>query len=228
MKSKWIHIKSDAINLRKTGLSIGEIESRLEIPRSTLSGWFKNIELTKSQKKRLHDNWKKGLVKARKNAVKWHNVQKQKRLETAKQEADEILRRVDVRNSDILELTLAVLYLAEGSKKNIETAIGSSDPSTLRFFISGLNNVYKFDNSKISCELYLRADQDPEELKKYWSKELNLPLSNFKHANIDKRSEGKKTYKTYKGVCSLRCGNVAIRRRLVYLAEGYFATIAQQ
>jgi len=38
MKSKWYELKPDAIKLRKKGFSIGKIERRLGIPRSTLSG----------------------------------------------------------------------------------------------------------------------------------------------------------------------------------------------
>ncbi len=80
---------------------------------------------------------------------------------------------------------------------------------------------------KNRCELYLRYDQDPDELKKYWAKELALPLPNFTQVNRDKRTVGRKTYDHYKGVCSLRCGNVAIQRRLVFLAEQYFAIIGR-
>ena len=46
MRSKWFELKPDAIKLRKKGLSIREIELRLGIPRSTLSGWLKDIKLS--------------------------------------------------------------------------------------------------------------------------------------------------------------------------------------
>ncbi len=228
MKSKWSHLKPEAIKLRKQGKSLAYVHNQLNIPKSTLSYWFKGIELTTRQKAQLHKNWQNALVKARKEAVKWHNTQKQERLKLAKTEAKETLSNIDTNNKHILELTLAVLYLAEGSKKNVETALGSSDPNTLRFFIKGLETIYNFDIEKIRCELYLRSDQKPEEMRRYWAKELSLPIKNFKQVNVDKRSEGKETYSDYKGVCSLRCGNVAIRRRLVYLAEEYFAIIGNQ
>lgn len=228
MISKWFHLKQKAIDLRKDGLSIGSIETQLGIPRSTLSGWFRGVTLTHHQKKLLQENWKKGLVKARKKASLWHSTQKQQRLDSAKKEACNIVRKINTRNKAVLELALAVLYLAEGSKKNVETALGSSDPRTLCFFISALRKLYNFDYTKIRCELYLRADQNPLEITKFWSEQLGLPAKQFKQVNFDKRSVGKKSYDSYKGVCSLRCGNVAIQRRLVYLAEEYFDIIAQQ
>jgi len=225
MKSKWSHLKPEAIRLRKKGNSLPYINTKLQIPKSTLSYWFKNIELTASQKAKLHQKWKDALVIARQGAVKWHNQQKADRLAAAKVRAMGTLAKVDIADPAILELSLAVLYLAEGYKKNPETGLGSSDPVTLRFFLKGIETVFDYDISSVRCELYLRADQDPLTLKKYWAKELGLPLTNFKQVNLDQRSAGKKTYETYKGVCSLRCGNIAIRRRPVFLTEEYFAII---
>ncbi len=219
MKSKWYELKEDAIMLRKSGVSIGKIESRLGIPRSTLSGWFKGIKLTAKQIRKIEREWRNDLKKARKKAVIWHNAQKRKRLEAAEKAAKKVLNDIDLNNLSFFELALAFLYLGEGSKRNSETAIGSSDPKILKFFLAGLKNIYDIDISKIRCELYLRADQNPKKIRNYWSKTLNIPLNNFRQINIDKRTKGTKTYSYYKGVCNLRCGNVAIQRKLMSLAE---------
>ena len=55
MKSKWYELKENAIKLRQQGFSIGKIERDLGIPRSTLSGWLKNIKLTARQKELLEE-----------------------------------------------------------------------------------------------------------------------------------------------------------------------------
>lgn len=219
MRSRWFELKPNAVRLRKRGLSIGKIERKLGIPRSTLSGWFQNVQLSAGQKKKLHENWKRGLVDARKAAVLWHNEQKNIRLQQAKEHALTTLKSINSHDQNILELALAVLYLGEGNKKTVETAMGNSDPLLLNFFISVLMEVYNFDIKQIRCELGLRADQNPGKMKRYWSRELGLPLSCFKRVNLDKRTEGTKTYSHYKGVCQVRCGNVAMQRRLVYLGN---------
>ena len=221
MVSKWQHLKEKSILLRKQGLSIGSIESKLGIPRSTLSGWFRNIKLTHKQKNQLLENWRNALITARQKAVIWHNTQKTRRLEEAKIAANNTLQGINLQNNAILELALAMLYLGEGAKKTLETALGSSDPNILKFFLSVLKNVYKLDSKKIRCELYLRADQNPQEIKQFWAKELKLPLQNFKYVNLDRRTQGSKTFTHYKGVCQLRCGNVAIQRKLLYLSNQF-------
>lgn len=221
MESKWHHLKKKAIQLRKQGLSIGSIENVLGISRSTLSGWFRDVKLSEQQKNKLLQNWRNALITARKKAVLWHNSQKAKRLEEAKNAANETLRRINLKSRDILELALAILYLGEGAKKTVETALGSSDPKILKFYLFVLKNVYNLDDKKIRCELYLRADQDPQEIKKFWVKELKLPIENFKYVNLDKRTRGSKTFPNYKGVCQLRCSNVAIQRKLLYLSNQF-------
>ena len=53
MKSRWYELKKKVIALRKQGFSMNAIERKFGIARSTLSGWFKKVELTPTQKKRL-------------------------------------------------------------------------------------------------------------------------------------------------------------------------------
>ena len=219
MQSKWFESKPDAIRLRKKGFSIGRIEHNLGIPRSTLSGWLKNIKLSQKQKERLLQNAKEALRKARKKAVLWHNAQKEKRLKEAETRAIETIKSIDIADKKILELALAILYMGEGTKRKVETAMGSSDPLILKFFLATLKAIYNLDLKKVKCQLNLRADQNPEKMKRFWSKELGLPLNNFGHVNLDKRTVGSKTYPYYKGVCYVSCGNVAIQRKLIYLNE---------
>ena len=219
MKSKWYELKEKAVKLRQKGISIGKIESLLNIPRSTLSGWFKNIELTKKQKAKLTANWKNALVKARKKAVLWHHNQKRIRVQEAKNSAIKTLGEINIDDINVLELSLAFLYLGEGTKKSPHTSLGSSDPMILKFFLSAVEKIYNLDTKKLRYELYLRADQKPNKIKNFWAKELKVPVENFKQVNIDKRTKGTKTYPSYKGVCNVQCGHVAIQRKLMNLAN---------
>jgi AraC-like DNA-binding protein len=228
MKSKWYELKPTAIQLRKRGISIGRIEEKLNISRSTLSGWFRDIELTPKQKKILSERWKQGLVKARKKALLWHRQEKEKRLFKAQEEADGVLGKVNLSDSNIIDLGLAMLYLGEGTKKNIETAMSNSDPLILKAFVAILRKNYNVSISKIRCELQIRADQNPQNTKRFWAKTLGLPMKNFKYINIDKRTIGTKTYPGYKGVCNIRCANVAIKRKLLNISKGFCEAVVKQ
>lgn len=221
MKSRWFESKPVALKLRKKGLSIRNIEKSLHIPRSTLSGWFKNVQLSLKQKYILNRKRLKSLKEARKHAVKWHNLQKEQRLIEAENKATEILNQIDYKNPLIQEFALAMLYLGEGSKTKSGTGIGNSDPLILKFFIKTLLKNQFVDISKIKCALHLRADQNPEILKTYWSKELDIPLKNFTSPSLDIRTKGHPTYPTYRGVCVVQCGNIALQRKWTCLSRKF-------
>lgn len=227
MQSRWRHLQNKAVSLRKAGDSITSIEKQLGIPRSTLSNWFKDISLTKKQLELLEKNKIKGLVKARKKAVVWHNNQKKERLKNAEKRAVEILTRIDANNPDILTLALAILYLGEGSKKKVETALGSSDPLILKFFINTVCKLFNLSRDNLHCQLNLRADQNIKNLTNFWSKELKIPSDNFYTPSVDKRTIASKTYPGYKGVCQVYCGNSAIQRILVSLSRQYCEKVSQ-
>lgn len=226
MISRWANLKQKAIALRREGHSIGSIESILGIPRSTLSGWFRSVPLTKKQQIELKRRAEQGLARARVEAVRWHNAQKSARLKKAAQTGAGVLKQIP-NDVAILELALAFLYLGEGSKRNPATSLGSSDSRIAKFFIQCLKKIYGVPEEKIKCYLHLRADQNPKAMKRYWSRKLKLPLSNFGKPSLDKRTAGKATYSHYKGVCLIECGRVDIQRRLMYIANGFCDTVSR-
>lgn len=225
MRSKWFGLKPKAIKLRQRGTSLRSVEKILGIPKSTLSGWFRNVPLTKSQKLVLKRNHQIALSKAREKATAWHNQQKDNRIREAEESAAKLLSMADLKNPAISELALAMLYLGEGLKTRSGTGIGNSDPLILKFFVNVLLKIYKININKIKCSLHLRADQDPEAMKRYWSKELHIPVENFTSPSIDLRTKGKATYSTYFGVCVVQCGNISLQRKLLYISRKFCESI---
>ena len=215
MQSRWYHLKDSAISLRKNGSSLRDIEKVLGVPRSTLSSWLKDITLSAEQKVRLQKSKEENWALARKKAARWHRQQKALRLLDAENAAKDVLEAVTL-TPEILDIAFAMLYLGEGAKSNT-TSIANSNPEVLRFVLAVLKRNYNITHSQIRCDLHLRVDQNAEELKQYWSRELSLPLTCFRYVAFDKRSYGKPTYSHYKGVCVINCGTIAIQRKMMYL-----------
>jgi len=206
--------------LRRKGTSIRAIERDWGIPRSTLSGWFKNIKLTKEQKIRIWNKASKATAEARKKAVLWHNKEKEKRMLVAENEAILGLSKLNVEDKNTLELALAFLYMGEGSKADL-TSMGNSNPKVLKFFIKSLELLYDIHKDELKCNIHIRSDQNGEQLRKYWSNELEISINNFGPCAVDKRTVKSKTYSYYNGVCVVRAGRVAIQRKLVFLSNGF-------
>ncbi len=219
--------RREATGLRKRGMSYKKISKRLSVPLSTLSGWLKDIELTDTQRKKLEADWRQGLVKARVKAAHWHREQKKQRLVKAASDAKDSLKNISSEDKYVVELALALLYLGEGTKGD-KLALGNSNPLILQFFLSSLYRLYRITSNDVRCYMHLRADQDEQKLKRYWSKHLCVPLKRFGKTSFDKRTMGRPTYPTYKGVCLVECSRVAIQRRLMYIANGFCARVAHK
>jgi len=115
-------------------------------------------------------------------------------------------------------MCLAMLYLGEGFKKNKEFGLGNSNPDIVKLFLLLAIDVYKIPREKFIGELHLRADQNPKEMIRFWSKELKISRARFR-VHIDRRTIGKKTYSGYYGVCSLRGGPIQYQRRIIRFGD---------
>jgi len=226
MKSKWFDKKDDAISLRMNGVSIRTIEKSLGIPRSTLSGWLRGVELKPEHKRILSANHREALVKARLASAVTHRKQKEDRIKEAEKSASLTLDNLSL-TPELLDISLAMLYLGEGAKNGC-TSMGSSDPKILKFFIYVLKNNYGVEPDMFRADLHLRMDQDVDQLKKYWSTQLGIPIDRFRYVSKDARTLGKPTYDHYKGVCLLNCSRIDIQRKLVYLYTQYIERLLGQ
>lgn len=226
MKSKWFEYYDEVRQLRQQGASMTVIERRYGIPRSTLSGWFKDIKLTEEQRTKLMVNRQDGWKKAREQAVISHNAMKAARIAAAEQAATKTLANLEI-TPEILDITFAMLYFGEGAKRNV-TSIGNSNPLVLRFVLAVLYRNYGLKPSQIRCDLHLRADQDGSDMKQYWSRQLGLPIEQFKHVSYDKRTAGRATYDHYKGVCVITCGQIAVQRKLISLYNQFCTKVSEE
>jgi predicted transcriptional regulator len=150
--------KEKAIKLRKRGRSIRDIEKILGIPRSTLSGWLRDVKLSKKQKERLHKKWLAALVKAR---LKANEVNKTKRLERMKRFEENIKKFTSdiLINKTLGEIIFAIFYLAEGTKGSGKVEIASANPEILTAFLKLFRYLYSPAESRLRCRLNLRYDQ---------------------------------------------------------------------
>lgn len=224
MMSRWSNLKDGVIKLRKKGTSIGVINKKYGIPKSTLSCWFRKVKLTKRQKDKIYKEATIKMDNARKKALIWHHSQKESRILKAKLEADSVINKIKTNDISVLELALSLLYLGEGSKDNL-TSMGNANPLVLNFFIKAVKRIHPMARLG-RCQLHLRSDQNELDAIKYWSKELKIDKGQFDFVK-DKRIAKSKTYSHYHGVCVVRFTEIAIQRRLLFLSHNFCNIIAK-
>ena len=116
-ESYFINLKSSVIKLRKQGKSYNEICKILDvnIPKSTLSNWCQTISLSKTSQQRIQEKIKLGSSKGRAVALEVNRIKREKYIENIRNSVKYLSNFLN--NKDVAKISLAMLYLGEGSKK---------------------------------------------------------------------------------------------------------------
>lgn len=218
------NLKKEAIKLRQQGKTYKEIKEIIDknISKSTLSCWCRNIKLSEKQKRRIESITKNNLGKSRKNALA---ANKKKRGNYLKSIEERVLYFKGIlRDKDVAKISLAMLYLGEGSKTHKASLMfGNSNPEIVKLFLDLLRYCYNINEEKFRCTVQCRADQDVKKLEDFWSESTKIPKKKFYGARIDSRTIGKKTKKiNYKGVCRIDYFSADIFLELEKIAEVLF------
>ncbi len=198
--------KQEAITLRKTGKSYGEIRSILGISKSTLSDWLKDFPLSDEQREHCT------------------NKKVENYIATRKRNREALLRRIyEEEKVKVLPLTKRdifigglFLYLGEGSKTLINhLSLSNTDPAMIKGFILWLKNL-EVDTSKIYFTLHLYKDMDPSKEIKFWCDKLGVAQSQFRKPYIKKSNLIDITYKNGygHGTCNAHFGNGNLGRKI--------------
>jgi hypothetical protein len=72
-----------------------------------------------------------------------------------------------------------MLYWAEGNKTYNTVDLANSDEKMILLFLKMLRNIYRVDEKRLRVLVYCYANQNYQQLIKYWMKKLNLPKDQF-------------------------------------------------
>lgn len=199
-KSKERH---EAIKLRKQGESIKDISIKLKISKSTISLWCKEIRLTPEQIDALHKKMVFGGYHGRMKGAAMNREMRQKKVKVFINDGKKEIGGLSKR--DWLMLGLG-LYLGEGGKKR-QFQFTNSNADLIRLAMNWLSYTLNVKKENFVIRMFINEiHKDREdEIRKYWTKELNLPVQQFKNSVFIK-SKNKKIYEnrgTYFGVINL-------------------------
>lgn len=170
--------KQKAIVLRKKGYSYSMISEKLDIGKSTLSCWFKEMPFTPN--KYVVERIRKGPLKS--GQIR-HN-QRVKDIIKIKKLASEQLGVVTKRDLWMIGLGL---YIGEGSKSFETAQISNSDPSIIKLAVRWFKDICGLKNDNITITMNLYPDNDEKKCAGYWKKITGLKAKQFRKTQIDKR-----------------------------------------
>lgn len=213
--------KIKAIGLRRKGFSLSEICYKLNIPKSTVQGWTRNIRLTEPQKIRIKEKISAGGFKGRNRARRVLRYRKELWKKDIYSKAIQYIKDI-YNDSRIGKLICGILYLCEGSKypSSRQLVFSNSDPRIIELFLKLLRENFKVDENRFRCMITHRWDQKGEDLNRYWSRKTNIPLRQFYRSYGDKRTKGSATKRNdYKGICAVKYFNTNIQFELQSIGE---------
>jgi len=169
--------KKTAIKLRREGKSYNEINKILDIPKSTLSGWFRDLRFSKDIKIKLINDAKK------KWACNITNYNKRRAaLILEKTDKIQLMESKKIRGISERERWLlgTALYWAEGSKRvRWQARFTNSDPNMIKFIMSYFRNTCKIKEEKFRLTLQIHSNVSEKEAKQYWSGIAGIPTVQF-------------------------------------------------
>lgn len=164
--------------LRRLGLSYGEILTLIPVPKGTLAGWCAGIELTDAQQEQIFE--RTGSLKGIPGDTQWR-----RRLETEGIRV-EALAEVPGLMSNTLWLAGTVLYWGEGAKAKRQLDLTNSDPAAHRVFIDWVRTLLEPEPDFV-LGIHLHEGNDEGGARRYWSGAVGLTETYIKPARSGHR-----------------------------------------
>lgn len=178
-------VREKAFKLRLRGYSYNEIRNKLGVPKSTQSGWFKDMVLSERACKRLEA--RKGI--GTEVLIKRNKEQTVKAWKRAKNIQHATARKVKKLNQYELALVGAALYWGEGYKRlkvkngikitNHIISFANSDAEMIKLFITFLLDILGVQIDDIKLDVRVFPHLSDKECLTYWKSVTGLPIKNF-------------------------------------------------
>lgn len=174
--------KQEAISLRLKGKSYNVIAKIINVPKSTLSYWLKDIEIPMKLRKSMLLSVRE---KAAKNITKY-NLERSRlvnleRTDKQKKYSDDIKRLSRYE----LKIVGTALYWAEGYKRSKwQIMFCNSDPKMVQLVMRFFREICEVAEKKFCPSVQLHKNISEITAKKYWSRIIDIPISSFKKTSF--------------------------------------------
>jgi len=178
--------KGVALLLRRNGRSIGEIARELKVSKSTVSGWCRDIILTKKQQGHIAYRSKHHATAALLRAAEQRRKRRLQETEHAV-----LLGHTDIGNLSKRDIQMVGLglYWGEGYKRgNQELGFTNSDPDMIRFYINWLQMQFHIDTQNLVLRVSINNIHAKRirDVERQWSKSTGIPLHQFTRPSLIK------------------------------------------
>lgn len=164
--------KNIAIDMRKRGLSYSDIQNKMNVPKSTIAYWIKNIPLTKEQSQKLKN---RRIEIAKLNSQK-RILKNQKLIKEIEISSSSNIQKISKRE---LWLMGIILYWKSKNKNDFRNGVRytSSDPNLIKLFLKWLRDIGGIEDHEISFDIFT-GSKGGDSIS-YWSRVTGFPKKHF-------------------------------------------------
>lgn len=211
--------KREAVELRKNGKSIRFIAQQLEVSKSSVSLWVRDLKLSEEAQSLIEQSYTNGQL-ASQAALKRRTAA---RLNEARSDAESIVRSLDITPAHSLVLC-SILYCCEGTKHVNDTCLtfSNSDPGLIRLFLKTFRQSFDLNESKLKVRLHLHEYHDEPRQLKFWSETTKIPEEQFSKTYW-KPHTSKRIKNDYPGCAHVSYHDVKVSRKLQAVARALIA-----
>ena len=176
-----------------------------------MSHWLKDYPLSKKQLKLLRSQGEESRIE---NFRETMRAKREKRLENVFRKAEREL--LPLSRKELLMAGL-FLYWGEGTKvMNKGLIVTNTDPSVIKFTLFWMTKILNIPKHKIKMSLHLYKDMNIKKEHQFWSKELNIPLRQFRKPYIKKTSTTSVDHSGFNhGTCAIVGGDVRLKEEVM-------------
>ena len=182
-------------DLRRLGLSYGEIMDLIPVKKSTLATWCRDVKLTGEQIAAIKERT------AQEPGIpvdtQWRRRQE---IEVIRLEAT---AAIPCLITDPLWLAGVVLYWSEGAKTRNDLRLANADPRALRLFIDWVR-AFLDPLAQFSMQLHLHEGNDDQGAQEFWRAETGLFEANYYKTFIKPKGTGHRKNHLPYGVCTIK------------------------
>jgi hypothetical protein len=195
-------VREQARQLRRQGVSIGEIAAALGVSKSTASLWVRDVPLTEAQIEILINN-------RRQNKGRLKGAQANRERFRALRLGYQQNGRTKAREGRSLHLAGCMLYWAEGVKSPNNVYFVNSDANMMCLFMRFLREELSVPDALMSIRIHCHTQDEVEKrrIERYWLDLLLLPDSCLRRTLFKQGSE-KSKHVLQNGICSVRVHRV--------------------
>ena len=202
--------REEARRLRAEGKTLQEIADTLDVSKSSVSIWVRDVPFTPSKRRygprrRPHPSHDRKLAEI--------------------VECDALGRtEIGELDEDAFRVAGVALYAGEGSKTEGAVVFANCDAEMMRFFCTWLRHCFEIDEGRLRVRVYLHEGLDLEAAHAHWSDVTLVPISQFGKAYRAAADETIRHNKHEFGCCYVKYSCTRTHRRIMGLSRALLSS----